>query len=360
MIGKNAIVLLGLPVLALTGSAHGAQGLQKSKDGVKAMVDGVQQITQGAKNAIDAKQAKLEEQQAKFVDVAGNVYDVLRDTAGQATKFVVDSTGAVVDSTKLIGGFLFDAAMSYPGDLAQGLQESREEVQQYIQAGADAAQQLGQIAMNSRPELPEFKQMLKPHAWAQAAKESGKKLTGAFGELESQLVNAYEDIESEFCVPPRFKPHMKVPGKLEMPSFYIEAGLGECTLTNLTDTSQFAHADGFNCTKPYVKTEHKPGSWISKHHSAIRFKSKECKKEKEFGEEEKLVLFEFDGHSELDLERVRGVISGAFGGLVDGVQGLTGQVEEFVSSMKDVGGLKEKLGGLGDLGGKYGQLPAAY
>ena len=257
----------------------------------------------------------------------------------------------------LVGGFVFDTIASYPSDIRQGVAESREEARQYMEAGSDAIQQLGQIAMQARPELPQFKDMLNPHAWANAAKESSKKFTGAFGDLENQLLSAYEDIESEFCTPPAFLPHKKLPGKIWMPSFYIEAGLGNCTVTNTTEVSDLSHGDAFNCTKPYVTTVHKPGKWVSKHHAAIEFKSKECKKEKEFGEDEVIVLFEFNGHDALDLDRARGLISSAFGGLQQGVGALTGQVEDFVAGLKDLGSLKNKLG---SLAGTYGSIPAAY
>ena len=59
-------------------------------------------------------------------------------------------------------------------------------------------QEFGQIAMDARPELPPFKQMLNPGAWKDAAAQSGQKLTNAFGQMESQLLGVYEDIEDEF------------------------------------------------------------------------------------------------------------------------------------------------------------------
>jgi hypothetical protein len=82
-------------------------------------------------------------------------------------------------------------------------------------------QEFGQIAMDARPELPPFKQMLNPGAWKDAAAQSGQKLTNAFGQMESQLLGVYEDIEDEFCRPAAFQSTVKLPTEITMPGFYI-------------------------------------------------------------------------------------------------------------------------------------------
>jgi hypothetical protein len=93
-------------------------------------------------------------------------------------------------------------------------------------------QEFGQIAMDARPELPPFKQMLNPGAWKDAAAQSGQKLTNAFGQMESQLLGVYEDIEDEFCRPAAFQSTVKLPTEITMPGFYI--GTSHCFVLSLS------------------------------------------------------------------------------------------------------------------------------
>ncbi len=303
---------------------------------------------------------QVQQQTQKFVDAAGNVYDVLTDSLGQATKFIVSSTGAILDSTQVVGGFFLDSFASYPGEVKDALAEGRQDAREYASAGVQALQQFGQIAQDARPQLPPFKQMLNPGAWKDAAKQSGQNVVGAFGQLENQLMSVFDDVEAEFCKPAVFKPSMKKPTEIKMPGFYLEVGLGNCTAAFSEEPdSHLEHADAFSCTKPYVEMKHVPGKFTAKHHTPFEFKSKECMKETLFGEDEELVLFQFDGHDSLDLNRVRDTISDALGGLSQAGDALTNQVQSFVTGMKEIpANLQGKLGGLSGLL-KY-QVPAAY
>lgn len=337
-----------LALVALVG-AGGVQALGELKNGEA--VQGIGTIAQGVQQIGQASRTAVQDKVKKFRDTAGNVYEVLTDATGAATNFVVDAAGSVFDVTKLAGGFFFDAVTSYPGDLAAGLRETGDDLRKYAQFGADAASSLGQIAMEARPTLPNVKDMLHPSAWKNAAKQSSKNVAGAFGSLEEEMLNAYDDLEAEFCKPAKFTPSKKKPGEITMPSFYIEAGLGDCVVNGTLNTTE-KHGYNLVCTKPYIKQVHKEGKWVSKHHSAISFKSKECKKEKSFGDEEEVVLFEFDGHSNFDATQIRQVVSSAFGSLSQGAQGVSDQLEQFLSSLKSP--LKGKLANLG----QFGALPA--
>ena len=301
------------------------------------------------------------QQTQKFVDVAGNIYDVLTDSLGQATKFVVSSTGAILDSTKIAGGFFLDSLASYPSDVKAGIQESMEDSRKYMAAGSDMLGQLGKIAQDARPTLPSFKDMLNPGAWKDAAAQSSKNMVGAFGQLENQVMDIYTDIEAEFCTPAKLEPSKKKPTEITMPGFIFEVGLGSCTVANTNwNASALEHGDAFNCTKPYAGFQHTPGKFVAKHHTPIKFVGKDCKKEVVFGEDEEITLFEFNGHDALDLDRVRNTISGALGGLSNAGSSLTNQVQSFVAGMKKVpDNMMAKLSGLAELS-KYGQMPASY
>ena len=134
--------------------------------------------------------------------------------------------------------------------------------------------------------------------------------------------------------------------------------MGKCEGTYAEEPlTEFDHRDAFECTKPYAEVVHLPGTFVAKHHKPIMFKSKECKKETIFGEDEIITLFEFNGHDALDLEGIRGTISSALGGLSNGVGALTDQVSQFMSGLDQIpASIQGKLSGLG----KYGTIPAGY
>jgi hypothetical protein len=119
-LSRNTLILMGAG-LAMTSSSANAVGelLGKTGEGLQQMADGIQAIGQHAATAMDAAESRKQ----KFVDAAGNVYEVLTDSLGQATKFVVDGTGAILDSTKIAGGFVLDTLLSYPQDVKEGIDE---------------------------------------------------------------------------------------------------------------------------------------------------------------------------------------------------------------------------------------------
>lgn len=326
--------------LMLRASPHSAVNVV-DKDAIQ----GLGTIAQGVAQIGQAAVTGAQEKQQKFMDAAGNVYEVLTDATGAATNFVIDAAGTVFDTTKMAGGFLLNAAMDYPGDVMSAIGETGQDLRKFAGVGADAAAALGQYAMNARPELPKFKEMLKPKAWADAAQKSTMKMSGAFNSLEDQFMDSFEELEDQYCTPAKFTPSFKKPAEITMPGFYIEAGLGECTVE--TDDGLKKHEYILNCTKPYVTKAHVPGEWVSKRKTAIEFETKSCKIEKEIGEFEEIVLFEFDGHTNMDPNALRQTVSQAFSGLANGVTGVTDMMGEFMNSLKNP--LQGKLSQLGSM-----------
>ena len=119
-LSRKTLVLMGAGLAMTTSSANAlGESLGMAGSGLKQMADGVQAIGEHVASSLDAAEARKQ----KFVDAAGNVYEVLTDSLGQATKFVVDSTGAILDSTKIAGGFVLDTLLSYPQDVKEGIDE---------------------------------------------------------------------------------------------------------------------------------------------------------------------------------------------------------------------------------------------
>lgn len=266
----------------------------------------------------------------KFVDTAGNVFIVLKDIHGDATKFVMNSAGAVFDVTTMAGTFIVKAAASYPGDVLDTLNEGRKEIASSLRMGMDAVATLGKFAVDAMPELPPMKQFHKPSAWKNAAKNSYSSLMNGVRDIEYQADDSMNVYEEKYCKPASFKPSVKKPTEITMPSFFIEIGLGSCKVNE----TMKVHDGYLMCKKPYITYGHKNGSFVWKHHTAPEFESKECKHEKEFGKEEEITLFEFDEHRiRQRVPSVIGAIGMAFGALESHGQDMVGDLRDFVDQL---------------------------
>lgn len=328
-----ACILIGSGCSAVNAAGYGGgAGHAGALQGIGTVGQGVAQIGSAAVNGVMDKADR-------FVDAAGTVYTVVKDVHGHATKFVMNSVGTVFDVTKMAGTFLVDAAASYPRDLYDSLNEGRKELQTGLRMGMDAAATLGKFAMNSMPELPPLNQFHKPSAWKNAAKDSYSNMLNAYRDIEFEVYDAGNMYEEKYCKPASFKPSVKKPTKIIMPGFFMEVGLGDCTVA-LNSTN---HTESMlTCTKPYLKFEHKNGTFVMKHHTAPKFKSKECKHEKVFGEKDEIVLLEFgqEGHS--GLRNMADMVGMAFGALtssganvVEDLQGFVGELHANKETLDD-------------------------
>ena len=334
---RNTKLIVAL-ALASAASSATAAGYDSSK---AAAYQGLGSIGQGISQIGQATASSLVSKADKFVDTAGNVYTVLRDAHGAATQFVMNAVGSVFDVTKMTGTFLVDAALQYPKDLGNAMMDGFSGIQSSLGQGVDAAATLGQFAANMRPDLPPLNQMHKPSAWKNAASSTMDKWGTAFSDVEVQLPALINPYEEKYCEPASFKPSTKKPSTVKMPAFYIEVGLGECTVNGNTTSIKNSTID---CTKPYLMYAHEPGSYVHKFHSAPKFTSKSCKIEKKFGESDEMTLYEFSDHG--DIHSMVGRVSDAFGtalaALTTGKQDIAADLRTFVDSLDvDTGALDE-------------------
>jgi hypothetical protein len=326
---RKAIVAVAL--IGAAGAASAKMGGAKTDalQGVGTVAQGVAQVGKAAVNGVADKASE-------FVDQAGNVYTVLKDATGHATNFVMNAAGAIFDVTKMTGTFVMDAALAYPGEIAESLKESRQDLAKAMQAGANAAAALGKVAMEARPELPPLKQMHKPQAWIQAAGNNMKKTSGAFDGLEATFEGMYTEWEDKYCEPAQLIPSKKEPTTIVMPGFEFTISMGECEVKS--GKKGKGEPIEVECLKPSMTWEHTNGTITHKHHTAVEFKAKECKIEKIHGEEDELVLFEFDNnnYSLQDLTaQISSQVGSAVGALANGASNLASDVSGFVGGLKN-------------------------
>jgi hypothetical protein len=291
---------------------------------------GLNTISQGISEIGSATVTGVKDKADKFVDTAGNVFTVVKDAHGQATKFVMNSLGTVFDVTKMAGTFVVNAAASYPKELFDSLNEERKELGSNLQMGLDAAATLGKFVMDSRPELPPLNQFHKPSAWKNAAQNSYSNLMNGLRDIEYEVDDSLNAYEEKYCKPSSYKPSVKKPTEITMPSFFFEVGLGGCEVQeNIT-----AHDAVLVCTKPYLEYGHKNGTFVAKRHTAPKFTAKECKHQKEFGEKDEITLFEFGSEHTGKLGgSISEVIGMAFGALSSGSQYMVEDLRDFVGEL---------------------------
>jgi len=319
MVMKNHILVVCV-LLAGTQCSVQAAGYGS---GIRTIGQGVSQIRSAA---VDGVTNKVD----RFVDTAGNVYTVLKDAHGYATKFVMDSVGAVFDVTKMAGTFVVNAAASYPQEVFDSVNEGRKNIEANLRMGLEAAASLEKIAIDSMPELPPLSQFHKPSAWKNAAEDSYSNLLNGFRDIEFQVDDSMNAYEEKYCKPASFKPSVKKPTTLTMPSFFMEVGLGDCYVSNNITN----HDILLNCSKPYLEYGHNNGSLVLKHHTAPEFTAKECKHEKEYGKNDEITLFEIGTEH---IGKLRGSVSEAMsmalGALVSGGQNMVGDLRDFVDEL---------------------------
>ena len=330
---RSALILASVAV----ASAASNKPLDKAADAVHNVIDGAGNVIQGAAD-------HLENKADKFVDSAGNVYSVIKDTTGAATGLVMDAAGAVWDVTKLGGSFIIDSILSYPGEVIDSARDSVAELRGMMGGIPQFAGQLAGAAY--MPSLPPVKEMLHPSSWIQAGQENWHKGGDSINELYAAFSAPYNSFEDKYCTPATLVPSSKKPTTITMPGFYMEIVMGECVVVNddvladclfnkdTCDRSQLQ----IDCLKPSLMYQHTPGEIVYKHHTAVEFKSKECKVEKEHGEAEELVLYEFKDHN-VDLQsladQVSNTVGSAVGSLASGATNLAQDLVGFVGKKED-------------------------
>jgi hypothetical protein len=331
-----------------------AQALGGGK--VSGAVDGIHNVIDGAGNVLSGAVNHLDNKATQFVDSAGNVYTVLKDAAGNATNLVMNAAGVIFDVSKLAGSFIVDALLEYPGAVVDSARKSQEELRAGLGAMGTMAGAMADAAY--MPQLPPLKQMLHPGAWIDAGHANWDKSHEAMSGISAAFSAPYNAFEEKHCTPATLVPSVKKPTKITMPGFEMIIKTGSCTVVNdeVLANCLFDHENcqkdqlQIDCTKPSLEYEHTKGKIVYKHHTATKFKSKECKVEKKHGEPSELVLYEFSNHN-VDLKDVANQVSSTFG---NAVGALTSSATNLVSDMGSfIGGMKHEKADFEEFVAKY-------
>ena len=304
--------------------------------------DGIHNVIDGAGNVLSGAANHLENKATQFRDTAGNVYDVVRDAAGNATGLIRNAAGAVFDVSRVAGSFILDALVEYPGAVLDSARKSQEELRAGMGAMGDLASAM--VGAAYKPSLPPLKQMLHPAAWVEAGQENWDMSHEAMKGISAAFSAPYNAFEEKHCTPATLVPSVKKPTKITMPGFEMIIKTGSCTVVNdevLADCL-FDHENcqkdqlQIDCSKPSLEYEHTKGKIVYKHHTATKFKSKECKVEKKHGEPSELVLFELDHQVNLKdvANQVSSTFANAVGAMTNTATNLVSDVGSFVGGMK--------------------------
>lgn len=296
-----------------------SRGQTISGTGVQTIKDGISQISKATRDGI-------QERKDKFMDAAGNMYDIVRDAAGVATNFVRDKAGAVYDVTQMAGKFLYESMENYPEEMRQSTVESMNSLAETAQDVNEAMQKIGSAARKAIPELPAVNQMLKPKAWLQKVALNNLYFQDYMSTVEEEFQLLSEGLSAKYCKEARFYPSEKKMGELVFPGgFKVKLSTKKCDVV-------YSHTNGtrVNCTNPEFSFEKYQGHWISKHHTPIRFTSKECKFEKKHGEENAIVLAEFDGHDTFDLSSAMQTVERSIVSAFEEARNVSREVENFM------------------------------
>eukprot|EP00889_Picochlorum_renovo_P001508 jgi/Picre1/28538/NNA_003940.t1 len=225
----------------------------------------------------------LEETRNRFRDAAGNVYDVITDASGAATNFVRDKAGTIYDVTQMAGEFLYDSVRDYPGQLRDSAMETYNEFRETAVDTAEAMRTIGDAARDAIPRLPDVTEMHKPMAWARTFALNNLYLEDFTGTVEDQI-----------------NPSKKV-----------------------------------KCHHPKFTFEKFKGVYTSKHHTAPKFTSKECKYTKSHGNPDEIVLWEFDGHGDFDAASTMKSLQDSLVAAFDG-ENIESDINQFVEEMPEI------------------------
>jgi hypothetical protein len=324
MMGGQAKLLIACLMLALSTRLSGAQDVS----GIQTIKQGIQQIGSSARNG-------MLERKEKFMDTAGNVYEVVKDASGMATNFVKDAAGAVFDVTQLAGSFLLDSVEKYPEEMRNSARESMSSLTETAQDLNKAMTEIGSAARDAIPKLPPLKKMNQPKEWLQKFALNNLYFQKFLDTVGEQFQSVSEGLSARYCTESKVTPSKKKEGELQFPGFKLKISTKKCDV-------EYSHMNGtsLNCTEPGLLFEKIPGHYIAKHHSPIEFKSKDCKFEKKHGEEDQIVLVEFNGLDTFDISSVLKSVENTMVSAFSESMSVSQDAEKFMKSLPQLADLE--------------------
>lgn len=314
-----------------TGADNGAG----TKDAVRNILDGLFQASQAAADGLNAKGDQLKERLNNRLDGAKDSIQSALSSVGSA---VVSTADIVKDTTKLVAEFLTEDLANT--DLKGSLTESGAAIRDTINTLNGLVYKFASILKATTPKIPSWETIKNPKDWPMSLMTYTGEISAAMSSLAEETGKVYEGISARYCKAARVTPSKKVPGKYTGPAFKLKLSSGECYLEHLPFDQSELYKSKLTCKTPYLEWLQKPIKYVSKHHSAISFESKECKMEKTFGAEREEVLFEVMGDFDFSsaLQQASDKIQESF----ESIAGANDRIpDEFKSFVSDISNDKE-------------------
>jgi len=276
----------------------------------------------------DARQASLKEKLNQGQAAVGNAVSTIGDLAAGTADIVAQTTA-------MVASFLTEDLKGPIEGSEDVFRATSNLLSETVGTVNSMVKKLAHVLSTAAPKLPSWDTIKDPKAWPQSLMTYCQQVSEAMSELVVEANTVYNGIEANFCSPAVVIPSHKKRGKVEGPAFKLKLSSGECEFA-YAPTSTLKDKDiEVLCKTPKLEFEKTPAKYTSKHHSPVKFKTKECKREISKGEEAEIVLFEinpgFDLKSALDQASSR--ISGAFDGLLGEHDQLTGDLKAFAEQM---------------------------
>ena len=292
------------------------------------ILDTLYEASVKAEQSWDARQASLKDK----LNGAQNTLQSIAEGVGSIASSTVD---LVADTTAMVASFLVED-LKDPVEGAKGfIDVNMEKVSQAVSTMSNLVRRFATVLNTAAPKLPSWDTIKDPKAWPQSLMTYCQQVSEAMSGLIVEATGVFDGIEARFCTPAVLAPSTKRQGKIEGPSFKLTLSSGECEFAHSPQSSLENKEVDVTCTTPRLEFEKKPIHYISKHHSPVMFKGKECKRELAHGEEDEIVLFEI--HPNLDiksaLDQATEKIQGSFEGVIDDHEKIVAELKGFAEDM---------------------------
>ena len=330
---KRYCVLFAAILLSLTSLRVDAQPekLGETKDAADRILDSLFEASQNAQESWDAKQSELKDKLNARIDDTKSTLSSALSSVGSLASSTAD---LVADTTKLVAQFLTEDLATVE-DVKESFQASATGLASTVSTLNGMVSKFAMMLHTAVPKLPSWDTIKNPKEWPQSLMTYTAQVSEAFSELAVETTKVYDGIEAKYCTPAKLAPSIKKQGKVMGPSFLLRLSSGECEFSHTQDTTVWNKETEVVCATPSLLFEKKPVHYISKHHSPVKFKSKECKREHELGEEREIVLFEINQGLDISsaLQQASQRIQESFDGIMGEHENIKAELKNFADNM---------------------------
>ncbi len=319
--------MLFCALFAFSASAR-AQDQPDSDNSASKILDTLFEASMNAGESWEARQASLK-------DKLNGAQNTLQSIASGVGNLAASTADLVADTTAMVASFLVEDLEDPIEGVGGFLQSNVDGFKQTVSTMNGLVQRFATVLNTAVPKLPSWETIKDPKSWPKSLMTYTKQVSEAMSGLVVEATDVFDGIEARFCEPAILVPSVKMQGKVEGPSFKLKLMSGECEFAHSPDSTKEDAEVDVVCKTPSLEFEKKPVRYISKHHTPVYFKSKECKRSLTHGEEDEIVLFEIlpglDIKGAMDQASER--IQESFDGILPEHDKITSELRAFADEM---------------------------